>query len=254
MEKTKTNLSLGEAAKIADCSRDTIRRAAQRQELPAKMGPGKRGNQWWVREADLLDWIQQRNESSSAAPQQSTAMPQAEHSSTAASVDSTSDNVIEDAVYKFTSPSTTAKDEDAQQSKACSAEQAECVEEVFDYDAKVISADVHQSVISELVEELRRSDRQMIALQMQLSQNTNLLAEKSESLLQQEAEEKAQAERNEELELQLKKAQQAEHELKQARQEAQQSHAELAVLRAELEKQKELMNAPFWKRWFLKGE
>ena len=91
MEKIKTNLSLGQAAKIADCSRDTIRRAAQRQELPAKMGPGKRGNQWWVREADLLDWIQQRNESSSAAPQQSTAVPQAEHSNTAASGDSTSD-------------------------------------------------------------------------------------------------------------------------------------------------------------------
>lgn len=59
MNPTKI-LNLGQAAELADCSRDTIRRAAQRDELRAEMRPGKRGPQWWVREADLLDWLQVR--------------------------------------------------------------------------------------------------------------------------------------------------------------------------------------------------
>ena len=55
-------LNLGQAASLAECSRDTIRRAAQREELAAELGPGKKGPQWWVREADLMDWLQGRRQ------------------------------------------------------------------------------------------------------------------------------------------------------------------------------------------------
>lgn len=260
MQDTKKNLSLGEAAKIAACSRDTVRRAAQRQELPAKMGPGKRGPQWWVREADLLDWVQQRQGDFTHTQQQPTEPKQAQQSTSA-----TAENVIEDAVYDFTSPSKTSRSDDAEQSKASLAEQ---VTEIFDYDAPIVSADVHQTVISELVEELRRADRQVIALQMQLSQNSNLLAEKTDTLLKQEAEEKALAEQSRELQIEKEKhaqqAKQAEQELQQAlqqaeqrdaelaevRAQAQQSAAELAELQSELEKQKEIAKRPWWKKMF----
>lgn len=60
-EKTRV-LNLGQAASLADCSRDTLRRAAQREELAAELGPGKKGPQWWVREADLMDWLQGRRQ------------------------------------------------------------------------------------------------------------------------------------------------------------------------------------------------
>jgi excisionase family DNA binding protein len=75
-------LGLGEAADLAECSRDTIRRAAQKGELKAEMGPGVRGPQWWIQEADLLAWLDHRatSEVSTAARQQ----PPQQHRSTAA--------------------------------------------------------------------------------------------------------------------------------------------------------------------------
>jgi len=68
-------LGLGEAADLAGCSRDTIRRAAQKGELKAEMGPGVRGPQWWIQESDLMSWLDRRDEepvapTSTAAPQQ----------------------------------------------------------------------------------------------------------------------------------------------------------------------------------------
>lgn len=68
MKKTKV-LNLGQAASLADCSRDTLRRAAQREELAAELGPGKKGPQWWVREADLMDWLQGRRPGDFSPPE-----------------------------------------------------------------------------------------------------------------------------------------------------------------------------------------
>lgn len=56
-------LTLGQASRIAECSRDTLRRAAQRDELKAELAPGKKGQQWWIREADLRDWLESRGRS-----------------------------------------------------------------------------------------------------------------------------------------------------------------------------------------------
>ena len=61
-------MTLGQASRIAGCSRDTIRRAAQKDELRAEMGPGKKGQQWWIREADLTDWLQSRGKSLTSEP------------------------------------------------------------------------------------------------------------------------------------------------------------------------------------------
>lgn len=69
-------LGLGEAADLAGCSRDTIRRAAQKGELKAEMGPGVRGPQWWIQEPDLMSWLDRRDEEPVA--QMSTAAPQHE--------------------------------------------------------------------------------------------------------------------------------------------------------------------------------
>jgi DNA repair ATPase RecN len=59
----KDVLTLGQASSIAGCSRDTIRRAAQKDDLRAEMRPGKKGQQWWIRQADLMDWLQARGKS-----------------------------------------------------------------------------------------------------------------------------------------------------------------------------------------------
>ena len=53
-------LTLGQASRIADCSRDTLRRAAQKEELKAELAPGRKGQQWYIRSADLTDWMQSR--------------------------------------------------------------------------------------------------------------------------------------------------------------------------------------------------
>jgi Tfp pilus assembly protein FimV len=60
-------LTLGQASRIAGCSRDTVRRAAQKEELRAEMGPGKKGPQWWIRQADLTEWLQFRGQSVAVA-------------------------------------------------------------------------------------------------------------------------------------------------------------------------------------------
>lgn len=111
-EKKKDVLSLGHAAKKADCSRDTIRRAAQRQELPAQMGPGKRGPQWWVREADLVDWLQSRHNLNAPDAEQSTTAPQREAAQQSTASAARQPEFV-DADYSLTSA--------AQQSKASSA-------------------------------------------------------------------------------------------------------------------------------------
>ena len=61
MDYSTTHLGLAEAADLAGCSRDTIRRAAQKGELKAELGPGVRGPQWWILEKDLQVWLEERD-------------------------------------------------------------------------------------------------------------------------------------------------------------------------------------------------
>jgi len=285
-KKKKDVLSLSQAAKLADCSRDTIRRAAQRQELPARMGPGKRGPQWWVREADLVDWLQDRGslnpegaeqaqQSSASEAQQDQHAPQAEQSTA-----KQAQQRIEDADFavqstakqarheEHSSESSARQDEHAELSSASEAQQAEHLDEddseVIDFDSNVVSADIHKAVIGELVDELRRSDRQVIALQLQLSQNKNLLAEKTDSLLKQQAEERAKEllakELEEEKEKHAEQAEQAQQELQQAQQEIEKVRAEakkaaedLKEARREIDSWEEQRKRPWWKKVFKTG-
>ena len=61
MDYSATHLGLAEAADLAGCSRDTIRRAAQKGELKAELGSGVRGPQWWILESDLHEWLGDRD-------------------------------------------------------------------------------------------------------------------------------------------------------------------------------------------------
>ena len=53
-------LGLKEAANVAGVSRDTLRRAIQRGELPALLVTGKTGPQFEVDQADVEVWVQKR--------------------------------------------------------------------------------------------------------------------------------------------------------------------------------------------------
>jgi excisionase family DNA binding protein len=53
-------LGLKEAANLAGVSRDTLRRAIQRGELPALLVTGKTGPQFEVDQADVEVWVQKR--------------------------------------------------------------------------------------------------------------------------------------------------------------------------------------------------
>jgi hypothetical protein len=177
---------------------------------------------------------------------------------------------ITDAEYAVLSTASEAEQAEHDTSSARQAPQATHAEQVedeeceLDFDSKVVSAEVHQAVIGELVEELRRADRHLIALQLQFSQNQNLLAEKSESLLKQEAEERAQAMLNKRLEAekekQARQAQQVQQELQQAQQELEKAQAEaranaeqLKEARRELESWEARRKQPFWKKLFSKS-
>lgn len=218
-------LGISEAADIAGCSRDTIRRAAQKEELVAEMGPGPRGPQWWIREDALRDWMDERQ----------TYTP------------GYCDDPPTEQVH----------------SRAAHAEQAEatpssaCASSAGDTSHSHIHASVHQAVVGDLVEQIRRADRQVIALQLQLNQERKLLAENAESLIQQEAESKrveaiiSQVE-EEKLEL-AAQAEQAAQAAEQAKQEAQAVAAQLKQARAELAQWQEERKRPWWKRVFNTG-
>lgn len=153
-------LGLGEAADLARCSRDTIRRAAQKGDLKAEMGPGVRGPQWWIKESDLYDWLENRDasaEHSTAAPQQqdaelSTAAKHAQHSSTVRS--------------------------SAQQ-------QAEwTVSEVQETPGPIAPP---AEVYIALIDRLSRAERRSVELELQLRQSQHLLTENAESITEKEA-------------------------------------------------------------------
>lgn len=133
-------IGLSEAAELSNCSRDTIRRAAQRGELEGKMGSGPRGPQWWISRPSLESWADSR--------------------------------------------------------EAVQAEQPRHTEE-----KAVIDASVHQALVNDLMEKLRRADERIIALQLQASQSQRLLEERASSLQKKEAEDRHKAALTEEIKL-----------------------------------------------------
>ena len=136
-------IGLSEAAELANCSRDTIRRAAQRGELEGKMGSGPRGPQWWICRTSLEQWSDLRETVQAQQPQQTQTVE----------VNS------------------------------------------------VVDAAVHQAMVNELLEKLRRADERIIALQLQASQSQKLLEERARSLQEKEAKEKQTAALAEQLKL-----------------------------------------------------
>lgn len=142
-------LSLGEAADLAGCSRDTIRRAAQKGELKAEMGPGVRGPQWWIQEGDLMSWLERRDEEpvtlrSSAAPQH-------------------------DAAELSTA---------AQQARAELSSTKPEQGHVPSPPAEVYIA---------LIDRLSRAERRSVELELQLRQSQRLLSENAESIVEKDA-------------------------------------------------------------------
>jgi len=67
LSKNQELLTLGQASRLAACSRDTLRRAAQKEELPAEMLSGNKGPQWYIKQADLLDWLESRGKTADSA-------------------------------------------------------------------------------------------------------------------------------------------------------------------------------------------
>lgn len=154
-------VGLSEAAELANCSRDTIRRAAQRGELEARMGSGPRGPQWWIDRAGLSAWNQRR----------------------------------EGVVVVESSPEPQTR--------------------------PTVDAQVHQAVVNDLVERLRRAEERIVSLQLQASQSQQLLEERARSLQQKEAEERHTAALAEQLKL----------------------------ARRELGEWEERRRSPWWNRW-----
>jgi excisionase family DNA binding protein len=163
-------LGLAEAADLAGCSRDTIRRAAQKGDLKAEMGPGVRGPQWWIQESDLRDWLENRDsdaELSSAAQQgfaeHSTAPRQAQHSSTVRS------SAPQEAEWSESAPRTAA--ESFYQVSTAASETPSPPAEVY----------------IALIDRLSRAERRSVELELQLRQSQRLLSENAESITEKEA-------------------------------------------------------------------
>ena len=165
MDRNREPLGLSEAAEIAGCSRDTIRRAAQKEELVAEMGPGVRGPQWWIQESDLLEWVENREKeaalSSASAAQQAPCSAQHGKRSSAEPVQSSAQQEFYEAEWNA------LKDRDREDKTPPLSPPAE--------------------VYIELIDRLSRSERRSIELEIQLRQSQRLLTENAESITEKEA-------------------------------------------------------------------
>ena len=222
MDYSTTHLGLAEAADLAGCSRDTIRRAAQKGELKAELGPGVRGPQWWILETDLQLWLEERDAvlSTAEALRSSAQQDGAEHGT----------------VKKV--PCSATHETPAQLSTA------EVLRSSAQHDiAQHSTASPPAEVYIALIDRLSRSERRAIELELALRQSQRLLTENAESITEKEALakearakiqeiEKAQQSELENLTSQLAAAQETEARL---RKEEQTRDAETAALRAELE-------------------
>lgn len=168
MDAQQSTLALGlaEAADLAGCSRDTIRRAAQKGELKAEMGPGVRGPQWWISENDLLNWLGNRDidaELGSAAQH-----GLAERSSAAAQ-------------------QRKVKRSSAQQEAEWTASRSRIPEQPFHVSSEASSPSPPAEVYIALIDRLSRAERRSVELELQLRQSQRLLSENAESIAEKEA-------------------------------------------------------------------
>lgn len=236
-------LGLSEAAELSDCSRDTIRRAAQREEIKAEMGPGARGPQWWIESSSLHAWIEARG-----AVEQSTASSssRAQHSVPSSARQSDAElSTAKNSCRAEHGKRSSAQHENAELSTAS------YVFEASEAAQEHVPKEVHQAVISDLVEELRRVDRQVIALQLQLNQERKLLSENAESLIEKEAAvREAQAQKEEEAKQVEEVRRQAEEAVRQAKAETTAIAEQLKEARTEIATWESRRKQPFWKRLF----
>ncbi len=153
-------LGLAEAADLAGCSRDTIRRAAQKGELKAEMGPGVRGPQWWIHEPDLLEWLDTRE-------------ALAEHSSAAA----------QHGGERSTAPRQAQHGRDLRSSAPAEADWIATEPTARSSSAPAPPAEVYIA----LIDRLSRAERRSVELELQLRQSQRLLSENAESITEKEA-------------------------------------------------------------------
>ena len=212
MDYSTTHLGLAEAAELAGCSRDTIRRAAQKGELKAELGPGGRGPQWWILEKDLQVWLEERD-----------------------AVLSTAETLRSSAQEMPCS----AKHEGPAVLSTAGPRRSSAQQDVAEHSTASPPAEVYIA----LIDRLSRSERRAIELELALRQSQRLLTENAESITEKEALakearakiqeiEQAQQSELENLTSQLAAAQETEARL---RKEEQSREAETAKLRAELE-------------------
>lgn len=166
MDYSTTHLGLAEAADLAGCSRDTIRRAAQKGELKAELGPGVRGPQWWILEADLQAWLGDRDAVLSTA------------------------EVLRSSARQDDAQHSAAKEMpcSAKHEKAAQLSTAEILRRSAQQDvAEHSSASPPAEVYIALIDRLSRSERRAIELELALRQSQRLLTENSESITEKEA-------------------------------------------------------------------
>ena len=186
-QHSTATLGLGEAADLAACSRDTIRRAAQKGELKAEMGPGVRGPQWWIQESDLLEWIENREsyaEHSSAVQQgraeHSTAPQQhyAEHSTAARHAQHSKGGLR----------SSASPEAEWSVSEPTVSEPRIATGSPFRVSSgATATASPPTEVYIALIDRLSRAERRSVELEIQLRQSQRLLSENAESITEKEA-------------------------------------------------------------------
>lgn len=166
MDYSATHLGLAEAADLAGCSRDTIRRAAQKGELKAELGSGVRGPQWWILESDLHEWLGDRD-----------------------AVLSTAETLRSSARQDVSQHSTAKKMPcSAQQESSAQLSTAETLRSSAQQDvAEHSTASPPAEVYIALIDRLSRSERRAIELEIALRQSQRLLTENSESITEKEA-------------------------------------------------------------------
>ena len=225
-------LSTSAAARRADCSPDTIRRACQKGELACQLVDGKRGPVWKI-DADALNvWIEQREEERRARFEEAELISSASEPESAANPQGRS-TAAEGAHYNR---SETAGVTQERSGSAAAHPQDDSSTAAEPPQGSGVPAAVHLA----LVDELRRADRQIMALQYQLGQERRLLSEQAESIVEREALAR-QAE-----------AQKAavEEEIEKAKAQQEELASQLKQARAELAKWEEQRQRPWWKKMF----
>ena len=246
--------STSAAAKIAQCSPDTIRRACQSDDLKAKMVEGKRGLTWRVDEDALYDWIDGRNREkeerlqearSNAAEDCSRAAegPQEPLGRTArAQEDGSSTDVSLAALQSSLHKALEVAQEQRKDRLEAERRAADAEENAFRM-ARRVQALMHEMesqkrLLSENAESLQKDRAKALEQAAKLKDLESVREQESvqlEELHRHRAEEKARFEKEREKILEeLKIAQEAEEKAELARQEAAQAKIELETLKTEL--------------------